>query len=60
MCKPTFVVGVSGQPFALGAAGGADDADRVPTLHRQVVLTNLTSHHYPGVVHGLLFTSHLE
>lgn len=58
--KPTSVVGVSGQPFAFGTAGGANDADGVPTLHRQVVLANLTRHRYPGMVHGLLFASHLE
>ena len=58
--KLTLAVGVPGQPFAFGAAGGANDADRVPGLHGQVVLANLASHHHPGVVHGLLFTGHLE
>lgn len=56
----TLVVGVSGQPFAFGAAGGANDADCVPALHRQVVLADLASHHHLGVIHGLLFASHLE
>lgn len=56
----TLVVGVSGQPFAFGAAGGANDADCVPALHRQVVLPNLAGHHHLGVVHGFLFAGHLE
>lgn len=54
------MVGVSGQPFSFGAVGGADDADRVPALHRQVILADFASHCHLGVVHGLLFTSHLE
>lgn len=54
------MVGVSSQPFAFGAAGGANDADCVPALHWQVVLANLASHNHSGVVHGLLIPSHLE
>lgn len=60
MSKLTLVVGVPGQPFAFGAVGGANDADCVPALHRQVILANLTSHHHLGMVHGLLFARHLE
>lgn len=56
----TSVVGISGQPFAFRAAGGANDADGVPCLHGEVILANLASHHHPGVVHGLLFASHLK
>lgn len=58
--KLTFVVGISGQPFAFGAVGGANDADCVPCLHRQVILADFTGHHHLGVVHGLLITSHLD
>lgn len=54
------MVGVSGQPFAFGAAGGANDANCVPALYRKVILTNLVSHHHLGMVHGLLFARHLE
>lgn len=56
----TLVVVVPGQPFAFGAVGGSDDADRVATLHRQVVLTDFTGHHHLSVVHWLLVASHLE
>lgn len=55
----TLVVPVSGQPFAFGAAGRADDAHRVPALYGQVVLAHLPGHHHLGVVHGFLFTRHL-
>lgn len=58
--KLTLVVGVPGQPFAFGAVGGANDADRVPARHWKVVLANLASHHHLGVVQGLLFARHLE
>lgn len=54
------MVDVSGQPFAFGAAGGANDADRVPALHREVILANLAGNHHLGVVHGLLFAGHLD
>lgn len=60
MSKLTFVVGISSQPLAFGAVGGADDADRVPALHREVILADFTGHHYFDVVHGLLITSHLD
>lgn len=55
----TLVVAVSGQPFAFGAAGGADDAHRVSALHGQVVLAHLPRHHYFSVVHGFLVSRHL-
>lgn len=60
MSTLTFVVGISGQPFAFGAVGGADDADCVPTLHRQVILADFTGHHHLCVVHWLLMTSYLR
>lgn len=60
MNKLTLVVGVSGQPFSFGAVGGADDADRVPALHRQVILTDFTGHCHFGMVHGLFFPSYLQ
>lgn len=60
MSELTFVVGISGQPFAFGAVGGADDADCVPALHWQVIFADFTGHHYLGVVHGFFITSHLD
>lgn len=56
----TLMAAVSSQPFAFGAVGGADDADRVPALHRQVVLADFTGHRHLGVVHGLLLAAHLD
>ena len=60
MSKLTLVVLVSSQPLAFGAVSGTDDADRVPAIHRQVILADFTGHHHLGVVHGLLLACHLQ
>ena len=54
------MVVVSGQPFAFGTAGGSDNADCFTALHQQVILADLTSHHYLSVVQRLLLPSDLE
>lgn len=60
MSTPTFVVGISSQPFAFGAVRGADDVDCVSTLHRQVILAEFTGHHHLCLVQQLLITCYLK
>jgi len=58
--KLTFVRRIPGQPFAFGAVGGSDDADRVAALHREVILADFTGHHHLGMVQWLFIPSHLQ
>lgn len=55
----TSVLVIPGQPFALGAVSGADDADDVSALHLQIVLAQFAGHQDSGVVHGLLLPGDL-
>lgn len=52
--------GIPGQPFAFGTVGGTDDADRVTTLHWQIVLANFAGYHHLSMVHGFLQSSDLS
>lgn len=58
-CHLTLVLRVPGQPFALRAVGGADDADRVSALHLQVVLAQFAGQQHTSMIHGLLLSGDL-
>ena len=47
------MVGVSGQPFALGAVHRSDDADEIPTFDGQVVFAEFAGRQHSGPIHGL-------
>lgn len=55
----TLVLRVSGKPFALGAVGGADDADRVSGLHLQVMFAQFAVQQHASMIHGLLLSGDL-
>lgn len=55
----TLVLRVPGQPFALGAVGGADDADSVSALHLQVVFAQFAGQQHTSMIHGLLLSGDL-
>lgn len=57
--KLTVVAAVSGQPFSFGAVGCSDDADRVATLDRQIVLASFCRYSYCCLVHGILLSCDL-
>lgn len=55
----TLVLRVPGQPFALGAVSGADDADRVSTLHLQIMFAQFAGQKHTCMIHGLLLSGDL-
>lgn len=55
----TFVVGVSGQPFALGAVDRSDDADEIPTFDGQVIFAEFAGCQDSSAIHGLFQSSDL-
>lgn len=55
----TLVLRIPGQPFALGAVGGTDDANRVSALHLQVIFAQFVGQQHASMIHGLLLSSDL-